>query len=66
MMVGLPGDDQTNALTTAQKIIDLAPDFVRIYPTVVVTNSRLAGWYKNGDYVPLSLEEGVTLEKKSI
>jgi histone acetyltransferase (RNA polymerase elongator complex component) len=59
MMVGLPGDDETGALTTAQRIADLAPDFVRIYPTLVVANSRLAGWYKSGDYAPLSLEEGV-------
>jgi histone acetyltransferase (RNA polymerase elongator complex component) len=64
MMVGLPGDSETGALTTAQEIIDLGPDFVRIYPTVVVANSRLAGWYKSGDYMPLSLEEGVTLVKK--
>ncbi len=64
MMVGLPGDDETGALATAQKIIDLGPDFVRIYPTVVIINSRLAGWYKSGDYRPLSLAEGVTLVKK--
>ena len=64
MMVGLPGDDETGALTTAQKIADLGPDFVRIYPTLVVANSRLAGWYKSGDYTPLSLEEGVSLVKK--
>ena len=64
MMVGLPGDDDTGALTTAQRIADLGPDFVRIYPTLVVANSRLAGWYQNGDYTPLTLEEGVSLVKK--
>jgi histone acetyltransferase (RNA polymerase elongator complex component) len=64
MMVGLPGDDETGALTTTQRIADLGPDFVRIYPTLVVANSRLAGWYKSDDYVPLSLEEGVSLVKK--
>jgi len=64
MMVGLPADDETGALTTAQRIADLAPDFVRIYPTLVVANSRLAGWYKSGDYAPLSLAEGVRLVKK--
>ena len=66
MMVGLPGDDEAGALTTAQRIADLGPDFVRIYPTLVVANSRLAGWYKNGDYAPLSLEEGVTPGKKNL
>jgi histone acetyltransferase (RNA polymerase elongator complex component) len=64
MMVGLPGDDETGALTTAQRIAGLGPDFVRIYPTLVVANSRLAGWYKSGDYTPLFLEEGVSLVKK--
>ena len=64
MMVGLPGDDDTGALTTAQKITDLGPDFVRIYPTLVVAHSRLARWYQSGDYAPLSLEEGVSLVKK--
>ena len=64
MMVGLPGGDDTGALTTAQRIADLGPDFVRIYPTLVVANSRLAGWYQSGDYTPLTLEEGVSLVKK--
>ena len=64
MMVGLPGDDASSALKTTQRIIDLGPDFVRIYPTLVVANTRLARWYKRGDYTPLSLAEGVTLVKK--
>ena len=66
MMVGLPGDDDAGALTTAQRIADLGPDFVRIYPTLVVANSRLAGWYQSGGYAPLSLEEGVSLVKKNL
>ncbi len=64
MMVGLPGDSDAQALVTARKIADLDPDFVRIYPTVVVENSRLAQWFKRGKYAPLSLEESVTLVKK--
>jgi histone acetyltransferase (RNA polymerase elongator complex component) len=64
MMVGLPGDDETGAQTTAQRMADLGPYFVRIYPTLVIANSRLAGWYQSGDYTPLSLEEGVSLVKK--
>jgi hypothetical protein len=42
----------------------LDPDFVRIYPTVVVENSRLAQWFKKGEYLPLALEDAVTLVKK--
>ena len=64
MMVGLPGDTDARTLATARKIVDLGPDCVRIYPTVVVKNSRLAQWFKNGEYMPLSLENAVTLVKK--
>ena len=64
MMVGLPGDSEARSLATARKIADLGPDCVRIYPTVVVENSRLAKWFKNGEYLPLSLEDAVTLVKK--
>ena len=65
MMVGLPGDSEVRSLVTAHKIADLGPDCVRIYPTVVVANSRLAQWFKKGEYLPLSLEEAVTLVKKA-
>ena len=60
MMVGLPGDNTRRALASARQIARLKPDFVRIYPTVVLADSPLAVRYKNGDYVPLSLEEAVT------
>jgi histone acetyltransferase (RNA polymerase elongator complex component) len=64
MMVGLPGDSEARSLTTARKIADLDPDFVRIYPTVVVENSRLAEWFKKAKYLPLALKDAVTLVKK--
>jgi histone acetyltransferase (RNA polymerase elongator complex component) len=59
MMVGLPGEDETSSLLTAQRIANLHPDFVRIYPTVVLKGSLLAEWYQKAQYVPLSLEEAV-------
>jgi histone acetyltransferase (RNA polymerase elongator complex component) len=64
MMVGLPGDDDTTAMQTAERMAALLPDFVRIYPTLVLKNSRLAAWYRQGGYTPLSLESAVTLVKK--
>ncbi len=59
-MIGLPGQSRESAFDTARKIADLEPDFVRIYPTVVLKNSALAHWTKSGAYRPLSLEEAVT------
>jgi histone acetyltransferase (RNA polymerase elongator complex component) len=64
MMVGLPGDNEARSLTTAEKIAAMQPDFVRIYPTLVVNKSKLARWYQNGTYAPLSLAEAVTRVKK--
>lgn len=58
-MVGLPGDDEAGSFYTAQRIADLVPDFVRIYPTVVLENSRLGRWYSQGKYIPWSLERCV-------
>lgn len=65
MMIGLPGDDEKRSLYTAHRISELSPDFVRIYPTVVLAGSPLAVLYKKGKYVPLSLEEGVSITKKA-
>ena len=59
IMVGLPGDDEEKSMQTGHLIADLRPDFVRIYPTVVLNNSLLARWYLKGTYIPLSLERAV-------
>jgi histone acetyltransferase (RNA polymerase elongator complex component) len=59
MMIGLPGENEAGALASAREIAGLLPDFVRIYPTVVIADSPLAQWYRQGEYVPLSLEKAV-------
>lgn len=59
MMVGLPGDTPETALESARDIAALMPDFVRIYPLVVLKGSPLEQRYHQGKYRPLSLEESV-------
>ena len=61
MMIGLPGDDGSQSLETAQKIAGLAPDFVRIYPTVVLENSPLADMWRERRYQALSQDRAVEL-----
>ena len=63
MMVGLPGDDGSKAQLTGRRLADMSPDFVRIYPTVVLAGSLLAKWYQNGKYAPMPLEQCITLVK---
>ncbi len=61
MMVGLPGDDDDGALETARRLARLRPDFVRIYPTLVLAGSPLARDYREGRYHPLALDPCVAL-----
>ncbi|MDR1630094.1 MAG: radical SAM protein [Oscillospiraceae bacterium] len=60
MMTGLPGDDG-GATHTARELIALAPDTVRIYPTVVLKGTDLAKLYARGEYLPQTLGEAVSL-----
>lgn len=61
MMTGLYTDTQEKAVETAERIIALAPETVRIYPTVVLKNTYLAELYEKGVYTPLNVEESVEL-----
>ena len=50
MMTGLYGSDENESIETAEAIIKLRPDTVRIYPTVVIENTPLAELYRSGEY----------------
>jgi len=65
IMVGLPGDDMEGNTHTVDRVIQLNPHFVRIYPTVVLRGTPLERWYRSGRYTPLSLERAVGLCKGS-
>ncbi len=60
-MPGLPGDDAASVMATAREIIALRPDFVRVYPTVVMRHTLLERLFHEGRYRPWSLEEMVAL-----
>ncbi len=61
MMTGLYGDSAEKCIATAEKIISLKPDTVRIYPTVVLENTCLELLYKSGKYKPQTLNEAVEI-----
>jgi histone acetyltransferase (RNA polymerase elongator complex component) len=63
LMLGLPGDSLPGALDSARIVAGLTPDFVRIYPTLVIAGSPLAQTFKAGRYEPLPLAEAVTQAK---
>ena len=60
-MTGLFLDSDGDDIYTAQRICDLKPDFVRIYPTLVFNNTNLADYYRQGKYKPHTVEHAVKL-----
>jgi len=61
LMQGLPGADETEALASARSAIALRPDFVRLYPTVVLADTALAELYRRGRYQPWTLEQAIRI-----
>lgn len=66
MMTGLPGDNEEKSLRTADEIISLHPDIVRIYPTLTIKDTYLAWMYERGRYTPQTLDEAVELCKELV
>ncbi len=61
MMTGLYGSSDEKDIFTAEKIAELHPDTVRIYPTIVMQGTELADLYREGKYIPQTLENAVPL-----
>ena len=61
MMTGLPGDSAEKSIATAERIIALRPDGVRIYPTVVVRDTALFDLWQAGLYREHNIEDAVEL-----
>ncbi len=61
MMTGMYGSSPETDIYTAQKLIDQGPSIVRIYPTIVIENTKLCRLYNDGIYSPPSLEDTVDL-----
>jgi histone acetyltransferase (RNA polymerase elongator complex component) len=66
LMPGLPEDDETIFMNSVKDVIGLNPDFVRIYPTLVIKNTNLYEMYKLGEYLPWALDRMVRLVKDSL
>ncbi|MDE6149180.1 MAG: radical SAM protein, partial [Ruminococcus sp.] len=61
MMTGLFRSTYKDELRTMHRVIKIAPDTVRIYPTVIIKGTKLAELYDEGTYKPISFERMVEL-----
>lgn len=59
MMVGLPGDTPEKTYQTSVELLALQPESLRIYPCLILTDTLLEAWYRQGLYKPLELEEAI-------
>ncbi|KAB3535199.1 radical SAM protein [Alkaliphilus pronyensis] len=64
MMLGLAGDSVTAIDNTVKDFINWKPNFVRVYPTLVIKDTFLEELFNTGNYIPYTLEEAITIAKK--
>lgn len=61
MMVGLFGSSPELDMKTAYDILSLSPQEARVYPTVILKNTRLGELYQSGIYKPIDMSECVKI-----
>jgi histone acetyltransferase (RNA polymerase elongator complex component) len=59
LMPGLPGYDSTSLADMIADTIAVQPDYVRIYPTIVIEGTPLADMYHREEYTPMSFESAI-------
>lgn len=66
LMLGLPGDSEETFQQSVEDVLQFKPDFVRIYPALVVRGTALCEMYDKGEYMPWSLERTVNSLKIAV
>ena len=66
MMVGLPESTRIDEINTAKALIKLKPKMMRIYPVLVVKDTKLEKDYKEGKYEPIPLVQAVETCKELV
>jgi len=64
MMPGLPGSNHEKDLEAFRKIFQepiFKPDMIKIYPCLVLKDTKAFEWWKKGEYVPYTTEEAANL-----
>lgn len=61
LMPGLPGSTPAESMASLERVIALQPSCLRIYPTLVIKDTPLAGLFDQGLYGPLTMEDALAL-----
>jgi histone acetyltransferase (RNA polymerase elongator complex component) len=63
LMPGLPGDTPAKSYRSLKQVIAAGAHFLRLYPVIVLRGTELARRFQTGEYIPLTVDEGVQLCK---
>ena len=66
MMVGLPDSTRLDEINTAKELIKLKPKMVRIYPVLVIKNTKLEKEFLEEKYTPLTVVQAVETCKELV
>ncbi|MDH4212496.1 MAG: tRNA uridine(34) 5-carboxymethylaminomethyl modification radical SAM/GNAT enzyme Elp3 [Candidatus Thorarchaeota archaeon] len=69
MMPGLPGatpDDDIQVFNQLFSDSRFRPDMLKIYPTIVVKNTKLYEWWQAGEYTPYTNEQVVSVVSTAV
>lgn len=66
MMIGLYKSTADDELETMERIIEICPDTVRIYPVVILKNTKLGELYQSGEYKTFDFEQVVNMSSSAM
>lgn len=61
LMVGLPLDTEEKDMMSLRESIEMKPELVRIYPALVIRDTEMEKAFKEGSYIPYSLDQAVRI-----
>lgn len=64
LMIGLPEDSMESCLYSAEETVKIGPSIARLYPTVILKDTKLMELYESGCYIPLSQQQAVETTKE--
>ena len=69
IMPGLPLSNPELDLQTFSTLFEdlrFKPDMLKIYPTIVIKNTKLYDWFINGEYIPYTNEQIIALVSEAV
>ena len=69
IMPGLPGATVESDIGTFRELFSdsrYRPDMLKIYPTIVVKNTKLYDWWQSGEYTPYTNEQIVDVVSRAV